>query len=47
MLTTTLQLGDEFTAVRRAEARLRHELNFAEERLGHALLELQELRGGR
>jgi chromosome segregation ATPase len=40
------RLGDEATQLQRAKARLRHELNFAEERLGHALLELQQLRGG-
>ena len=38
------RLGEEASQLRRAEARLRHELAFAEERLGHALLELQQLR---
>lgn len=40
------RLGDEAAQLRRAETRLRHELTFAEEKLGHALLELQQLRGG-
>jgi chromosome segregation ATPase len=40
------RLGDEATALRRAESRLRHELSFAEERLGAALLELKRLKGG-
>jgi hypothetical protein len=40
------RLGDEITQLRRGETRIRHELTFAEERLGHALLELQQLRGG-
>ena len=39
------RLGEEASRIRRSEAALKNDLTYAEERLGHALLEIQRLGG--